>query len=163
MLSTSGLVIAVAAAVAVGACSGQPDPGPVCREYVAGDVPTESVSFEQDVLPIFQRSCGLNALCHGLPTNLPFLGSNPPAPGDAAAVWASIVNRPAGALPSRMFVEPGDPANSFLMRKMDGDQCIWDAECKAGSCGAPMPEGLGLLQESDRDLVRAWILQGAQE
>ena len=144
------------------ACSSESSE-PRCAEYAAGNIGAEPVAFEQHVLPIFQRSCGLNALCHGLPTNLPFLGSNPPLESDASAVWAAIVDRPAGAIPSRSFVEPGSPENSFLMRKMDGDQCIWDDECRGGSCGAPMPEGSALLAPAERDVVRTWISRGAPE
>src|SRR5262245_6690542 len=115
----------VLVSVALGACAGEEAAKP-CVEYVADESTLPAADFERDVMPIFHRSCGRNALCHGLPTNLPFLGSSPAQPGDADAVHAAIVNRPAGAAPARLFVAPGDPKNSFLMRKTDGDQCLWD-------------------------------------
>jgi hypothetical protein len=82
------------------------------------------------------------------------------------------------------LVSPGDPGMSFLMHKMDGDQCTLAAACNAGpygpvyrDCGCTMPllpqanvgaSALGScasgmqVSERDRNRVRAWIEQGAK-
>ena len=48
------------------------------------------------------------------------------------------------------------------MRKLDGSQCVLDAQCKGGSCQESMPKGDGLLDLATRDTVRRWIAQGAK-
>ena len=66
------------------------------------------------------------------------------------------------------FVTAGDPAQSFLMHKMDGDQCTLIPECMVpGSyrpnCGVFMPyQAASILDVAARDVVRRWIGQGAQ-
>jgi hypothetical protein len=69
--------------------------------------------------------------------------------------------------PAMQIVKPGDPANSFLMRKMEG--CFTDIEsgCTAlepdlPRCGDTMPSGADLLGADERDLFRRWIFQGAK-
>ncbi len=47
-------------------------------------------------------------------------------------------------------VSPGDPANSFLMHKLDGTQ----------DCGSRMPFGQAQLPAATRDAIRAWIQGG---
>jgi hypothetical protein len=58
-------------------------------------------------------------------------------------------------------VTPGDPSNSYLMHKLDADQCQFAAQCVAGDCLKPMPYDVGSLTTDKRDLVRRWIAQGA--
>jgi hypothetical protein len=54
------------------------------------------------------------------------------------------------------FVEPGDPTRSYLLHKLDDRQ----DEAPGGS-GQAMPLGAPLLPVEVRDLVEAWIEQGA--
>jgi len=49
------------------------------------------------------------------------------------------------------------------MRKMDASTCTLDAKCTGGSCGQSMPKGDPPLPIDTRDVVRRWILQGAQD
>jgi len=79
---------------------------------------------------------------------------------DCASAHAALVNVPSTRLPGMDRVEPGDPAASFFMRKLDGTQGAFDAQCTGGSCGAVMPPG-GLLAAGVRDALRAWIAAGA--
>ena len=43
------------------------------------------------------------------------------------------------------FVTAGDPSKSYLMHKMDGDQCAFDSSCTNGTCGVSMPQASPLL------------------
>ena len=89
-----------------------------------------------------------------------FLGK---AASDAATVYAEIVGKNSSELTSMPFVTAGDPEHSYLMHKMDGDQCQFDTQCVAPSCLDAMPNGATmLLPVTYRDLVRRWIAQGAK-
>jgi hypothetical protein len=66
------------------------------------------------------------------------------------------------------FVKAGDPENSFLMLKLDGDQCLHDSQCVKGTCGGVMPLDNAKpfdnqLPVSERDTFRRWISQGAKQ
>ena len=58
-------------------------------------------------------------------------------------------------------VEPGDPAASWLMQKLDGTQSDFTAQCVGGSCGSQMPIGQPPLSPAVRDAIRTWIANGA--
>ena len=63
------------------------------------------------------------------------------------------------------LVAPSDPANSFLMHKVDGDQCTLAAACANSAfrdCGQQMPWNSGTIEATSADAIRAWIAQGAQ-
>jgi len=62
------------------------------------------------------------------------------------------VNVPSIEQPSLKRVAPGDPDHSYLVQKIEG---------AAGISGARMPFGGPFLAQSDIDLVRTWIAQGA--
>jgi hypothetical protein len=70
---------------------------------------------------------------------------------------------------SMNLVTAGDPAQSFLMHKMDGDQCTLVSQCMMGNsfrpnCGVFMPyQAPTLLDVPTRDTVRRWIAQGAKD
>lgn len=65
--------------------------------------------------------------------------------------YAAIVNVPSVELPSVRRVAPGDPANSYLYRKITG----------AGITGDRMPQGGPPLSDAQIALVRDWIRRGA--
>jgi hypothetical protein len=52
------------------------------------------------------------------------------------------------------LVEPGDPDQSFLMRKLD-------ALSPSSEVGAPMPYGYRPLAEDEVEMLRQWIARGA--
>jgi hypothetical protein len=139
---------------------------------------TMPVTYANDVRPLFQHSCALGgAACHGDPTVAtviqpprPFLGYVDGGP-DSAVVLEGLVGKKSAEDPAMVLVAAadggGDPGKSFLMHKMDGDQCVFAAACAAGDsgypmCGVSMPMASGLLDEPTRDLVRRWIAQGAK-
>jgi hypothetical protein len=121
---------------------------------------TPPTSFENDVAPILAKSCAFSS-CHGsrTPANRGvFLGATNP---DNIAQVKSGLRASARSAPALAYVTPGDPDKSFLMHKLDGDQCIVSESCNGGDCGKSMPEGNELLPESSRDTIRRWIAQGA--
>ena len=71
----------------------------------------------------------------------------------AGHVYASIVNVPSMELPSLMRVKPGDPAASYLYRKVS------EAEPPVG---ARMPRNAPPLSADELTALRVWIQQGAK-
>jgi hypothetical protein len=59
------------------------------------------------------------------------------------------------------YVTPGKPEESYLMHKLDGDQCYFDDQCLGHRCQASMPNLGTSLPVGTRDIVRRWIAQGA--
>ena len=146
-------------------CNGSCDGGPTCKPYAvpAGtDLMNPVVSFKNDVLPVFVQSCTFSS-CHGSMTanNGIYLGEHV-GPSTPSIVIANML-KPSQDLPSMNFVTAGDPANSFIMHKMDGDQCTLDMKCTNGSCQSSMPQGDPTLPVANRDVIRRWIAQGAKD
>lgn len=116
-------------------------------------VTSDTVSFSQNVQPIFNASCA-SAGCHG--------GAQPAAGLDlrGAVSFSSLVNQPASAscsaqVAGAVLVKPGDTEGSMLWRKLANDP---------GKCGAPMPlgtNGLINVSRSSFDTIEKWIQQGA--
>lgn len=69
----------------------------------------------------------------------------------AGRAYANTVNVRSVEITSLDRVEPGDPANSYLYRKLTG----------AGITGDRMPQGLPPLSQAQIQLVRDWIRRGA--
>jgi hypothetical protein len=123
------------------------------------------------VLPLLERSCSLSSACHGNPSSpttasgyRPYLGGAGSQPSDVEAIFAANVGVDSWADTSKKVIDPGNWENSFLMNKLDGalDQCS-STSCPDG-CGRLMPQGpTKPLPLAERNLVRAWIEQGAQD
>jgi len=136
------------------------------------DLTTPTVSFQKDILPIFQPGCAIaGSTCHGTPDvwttqQRPYLGSFDGGT-DAQAVVQGLVGVASPENPKVMMVKAGDPANSFMMHKLDGDQCTMATDCATGmtmytDCGQQMPYSSPALDDATRDTIRRWISQGAQ-
>ena len=69
----------------------------------------------------------------------------------AGTAYAQTVNHPSVEMPSLMRIAPGDPANSYLYRKITG----------SGITGDRMPQGQSPLTDAQIKLVRDWIRRGA--
>jgi hypothetical protein len=143
------------------------DPMGTCAQYevpAGTDLTQPIVSFRSQVIPIFHAACS-NAQCHGssqMPASGVFLGPPESSTLDAGTVHRSIVGMPSRRLETMLLVTAGDPTESFLMHKMDGDQCAFD--CGENDCGALMPEdGSMPLPVVNRDIIRRWIAQGARD
>lgn len=147
-------------------CNGSCDGGSVCKTYVVPpgtDLTSPTVSLKNDVLPIFVQSCTFSA-CHGVMTganNGVYLGEHTGTTTTATVV--SGLAKTTLHLASTPYVTAGNPGQSFLMHKMDGDQCAFDMKCTSGSCGTSMPQGDAVLPVATRDVVRRWIAQGAKD
>ncbi|MBI4914388.1 MAG: CHRD domain-containing protein [Acidobacteria bacterium] len=85
-------------------------------------------------------------------------GCHPPNGGGmdlrAGQSWASIVNVNSSEQPALKRVMPGDPDNSYLVRKLAGGP---------GISGGRMPLGGPFLSAAEIDIIRQWILEGAQD
>lgn len=167
------LTMSMAMALAASGCGDDSDtgsgtPAGSCFDYDAFNAGSPAVTFRADVLPLFQRSCSTSATsCHGSEAGTsdrqylgPQLGTMA-TEEQIAKIMAQNVGVPSKKEPGLSRVAKGDPANSFLMHKMDEPLCE-DLTCAADkSCGSAMPLGQ-TLEQGDRDVVRRWIAQGAQ-
>jgi mono/diheme cytochrome c family protein len=70
----------------------------------------------------------------------------------AGSSFAALVNVASEQKPSLMLVKPGDPANSYLIQKL---------EHASGIVGMPMPPGGSLLDQATIDQIKSWITAGA--
>lgn len=71
------------------------------------------------------------------------------------AAYASLVSVPSVEAAGVDRVVPGDPDGSYLYLKLLGEQT------SVGGSGTRMPQGAPMLPPEDIDLVRYWILGGA--
>jgi len=149
-----------------GVCAGDPD----CNAGAAGtcDDPDPSCVCGDDVCTAPGQRCV-------------------PSPADSdMALKTAVINglmKPSKTFPSMPLVTPNDPKNSFLMWKVDGCQScsgkLASHNCAAGEtadccsvqsgalpgnvlCGDRMPRGSDFLPQAERDKIRLWIAQGAQ-
>ncbi len=69
---------------------------------------------------------------------------------DANTTYLSFVNRPSSEQPALLLIKPGDPDNSYLIRKMEGTSIS----------GMIMPPS-GKLDQATINQIRNWIASGA--
>ena len=157
----SSIALALAAA-----CSPSSSSGKTCNTYVAPastDL-TSPVSFKTDIVGnVFKNHCAFSG-CHG-DEQILFLAypkDDTVHTTDPGVIITNIVNAPSKELPTMPYVTPGDPTNSYMMHKMDGDNCTFQAKCVNQDCIDTMPRGNDLLDVPTRDLLRRWIAQGAK-
>jgi len=129
-------VVAIAAVIAAGWICSLGVSG-FTRAAKAADPP---VSFQEDVLPVFQIRC---ASCHS-PT-----GEGYKASGLDLTTYKGVM---AGTKFGAMVIA-GDPDSSNLMRLLD-----WKV-----SAQLRMPHNKKQLSVCDRDEVRTWIREGAKD
>jgi mono/diheme cytochrome c family protein len=106
-----------------------------------------SVTLAQLQTDIFTPSC---SGCHS--------GNGATLPGvlnlsSASASFAALVNVASIEVPALNRVTPNDPANSYLVQKLEGTQ----------SLGSRMPLGGSALSQANIDNVKAWINSGAPQ
>ena len=164
------LFAAIAGAALVAACSSSSSPTTPAStpgDAGAGSCPlykvpastdtTSPASLKTDVMPILTQSCVLTKACHAGGGDRAFLS------GDSPAVHAALVGVASVQLSTMPYVTPGDATKSYLMHKMDGDQCAFDPSCLGGFCQSSMPSSAPQLDVQQRDIVRRWISQGAKD
>jgi hypothetical protein len=102
---------------------------------------------------VLSRSCAFTS-CHGALRAYPRLSQE--------FAYASLTTGMSMQIPSLRLVAPGNPAQSWLMHKLDGTLSS-QAVCAASNspCGVSMPQGSELLPAHERAMIRAWIEMGA--
>ena len=118
--------------------------GEVVAALTGGQPPV--VSFANDVQPIFTAHCATAMFCHTGPS--PAQGMNL----SAGMAYAAIVGVPSMEVPALDRVAPSDPANSYLVRKINGGPSI---------LGSQMPLGGPVLSAADIATITNWVQQGA--
>jgi hypothetical protein len=113
---------------------------------IEGSSPEPTASFGEIQDTILTPSCAVSG-CH--------TGANPPdglnlSAGDA---YSNIVNVASVQMPDLFRIEPGDPDNSYLVRKVEG----------IGIVASRMPLNDDPLTEDKIDLLRQWVSDGAED
>jgi len=112
-----------------------------------------TVFFSSNIQPIFNHSCALTS-CHVPPV---------PAGGQdlsAGAAYAQSVNVPSTQRPRLKRIKPGDPDNSYLVRKLRGGPGIAGSMMPQG-CPAIPPPGGSCLGPDDIPAIVQWITECA--
>lgn len=116
-----------------------------------GNAAPAQVTLTQLQAQIFTPIC---STCHtGAGASLPGIQNL-----SAGNTYSNIVNVASIEQPSLLRIKPSDPANSYLIQKIEG---------AAGITGSRMPQGCGAasnpcLDQATIDLVKTWVSQGAQ-
>tara|TARA_B100001250_G_scaffold381832_1_gene374470 strand:+ start:247 stop:627 length:381 start_codon:yes stop_codon:yes gene_type:complete len=100
-------------------------------------------TLEEIQLEVLNKSCGFSS-CHDGGSYLLDLST--------MEASMSMVNQESERAANEIFVIPGDPDNSYLVKKLEGASGIVDE---------PMPPPAGGLDESKIAMVRDWIAAGA--
>ena len=113
------------------------------------DVEIANPSFATDIQPIFDRRCAIGG-CHTV------LSRNAELVLQRGYAYDSIVNVPAFLMPAFLRVEPGNAADSWLVRMIEADD-------NARSHFARMPLGSQPLTPNQIATIVNWIENGALE
>ncbi len=140
-LACKGIIL-VAVGGALASCAGDGAGLDVSgRPISAGPAPNTDFQVIQDT--IFGPICGVCHIGSAAPHGLRL---------DTADSYALLVNVPSTEVPSLMRVNPGNPDNSYIVHKIEGNQAV----------GVRMPaNGPPYLSQAQIDLIRGWIAAGA--
>ena len=130
-------------AAALSACGGGGGSGTVTGPPPPLPPPVFGPVFSEIQAGLFTPTCATSG-CHsgaGAPLGLRL---------DAANSYGLLVGVASGQVPSLLRVAPGDPDNSYLIRKLSG----------TGS-GGRMPLNAPPLSQAQIDVIRQWITDGA--
>jgi len=72
---------------------------------------------------------------------------------DAANAYANLVGVPSNEVPALLRVSPGDPADSYIIQKLEGHAAV----------GARMPFGGPYLDDATIAVISQWITNGAPQ
>ena len=114
--------------------------------------PDENSAYHDIQEHIFDKSCASSA-CHAAPANAGNL--NLTYGLSYEDLVGSVPQNPAAAAAGMKLVDPGNPENSFLLRKLMGPT--------GPEQGARMPFGGGMLHNGKIDAVGMWIEAGAPQ
>jgi hypothetical protein len=129
-----------------------PEPGSVM--FPPSGSPMETGVFATEVAPIFTARCG-GSVCHG--ADSPTLGLSL-AGTQASVVREGLVGRPSAELPTLSLIEPGEPEQSWLYRKVSDN--FDGVDCNVASC-TRMPLGGASLTADELERIRNWVATGA--
>jgi hypothetical protein len=107
--------------------------------------PNATVSYANDILPLFQREGCLAVQCHG--------GGLPASAYDLRSYETTFGQGVEARIFGLCDVVPGEPDASFLIEKLGPSPRI----------GSRMPNMLPPLAADDINLIRTWILEGASD
>jgi hypothetical protein len=147
LVRVAGGAIVIAICVTIGACDEQ-------LADLTGPTPNLTTTFSSIQQEIFEAtdSSGRQA-CTGCHASAG--GRAAPLGLDltAAVSYANLVNVGSRGKPGAIRVIPGDPANSYLVHKLEGRSDI---------VGQRMPRGTGpFMSEGQISVIRRWIELGA--
>jgi hypothetical protein len=106
-------------------------------------VPATQSDFQQIQDTVFTPICTQCHIGAGAPHGLRL---------DAANSYTLLVNVPSDEVPTLKRVNPGNPAESYIVQKIEGHAAV----------GGRMPLGQAPLPQDRIDLIRSWIASGAQ-
>jgi hypothetical protein len=109
----------------------------------------QDATFSSIQAGVFNTNCAVSGCHDGSGSNLP--GSLDLRDGQA---YANLVGVTSLERPALARVEPSDPDDSYLVRKIEGGPDI---------SGSRMPLGRPALAQVQIDLIREWIAEGAEE
>jgi len=111
-----------------------------------GPAPEPTASFAEIQDTILTPTCAVSG-CH--------TGANPPDGLNLSAgeAYSNIVDIASVQMPDLFRIEPGDPDNSYLIRKVEG----------SGIVANRMPLNDDPLTEDQIDLLRQWVSDGAED
>ena len=123
---------------------GDGDPGGRFEMAFEVQQPEVEATLTKIQAEIFTPTCA-TAGCHS--------GANPPDGMnlEAGLAYSNIVNVQSVQMPGLERIEPGNPDDSYLVRKIQG----------TGIVASRMPLGGPALSQEAIDLVRQWVLEGA--
>jgi hypothetical protein len=139
-MASAALVAALSGCAGSGSGGGSGGGGGGCKPP---EVPT--ISYSTNIQPIYDASCAI-AGCH--------IGAAPAFGLNLAAgeSYDATVNVKSLERPKLLFVEPGKPDDSYLVRKVEGGPDI---------AGNQMPDNKPPLPLDQMDAIRQWITECA--
>lgn len=135
-------------------CSAAPSTGALLQSDFGGSACKGDETFQQARTVMFKGCSGFGQFaCHG---RMPFDGG---LDLTAANAYKALVGVPATIAPTKLRVQPGNSAASFVVQKLTNTQ--------GANEGGPMPDPVEGLKWSPPDpaklaIVRCWIENGAQ-
>ena len=148
----AGIVLLAAVSVlpgCAGSGGGGGGGGPKCK---APAQPT--ISYANNVQPIYNRSCAVAAGCHA---------SSGPAQGldlSAGKSYGQSVNVKSTEQPKLKRIDPGKPDSSYIVQKIEGTPGISGVLMPQGCPGTPL-NGAQCLSADDISCIRQWVTECA--
>jgi hypothetical protein len=132
-------------------CAGS-GPGGTPPATCTPTVPRDSISYKNNIQPVFTTSCALGG-CHDATSSAQGLNLS------AGASYRQLVNVPSTEQRTVKRVQPGDPTASYLVRKIKNTEgitgTIMPQGCLNGGTGT---NGAPCLTGDQMDMISTWIL-----